>query len=262
MLSRTVSDGVTTQTWSYGTPFEAGVDSATAARSITAPDGTVTKTWYYKSRGSDIKYGFDDARTGMAREQRVYNSAGVMLRRTLYQLTEDGPQSGGYATATRNARVLKKLDIILDTGGDALASATEMTYDADLNVTSTKHYSYLTVTQSVGQSADYTSISNGTLLRTDETDYLSDANYRTGDRYILSMPTATRVRDNTLSSDPNVNVVAQTTFSYDESGYPLPTAAHRRVGATAIYRNQPVLAAGWTILFAMGHHTRAIRSVR
>jgi hypothetical protein len=151
VFSRVVSDGTTTQTWHYndGTNFDTGVDPATAARWVAAPDGpngtpgTVTKTWYYKSRGTDIKYGFDDARTGMAREERVYNSSGTMLRRTLDQLAEDGPISGGYATATRNARVVKKVDIILDTGGNALATATEMTYDADLNVISTRHYDYV-----------------------------------------------------------------------------------------------------------------------
>jgi RHS repeat-associated protein len=218
VFSRVVSDGTTTQPWQYnnGNNFDTGVDPATAPRWVTAPDGTVTKTWYYKSRGTDIKYGFDDARTGMAREERVYNSSG-MLRRTLYQLAEDGPQAGGYATATRNARVIKKVDIILDTGGNALAAATEMTYDADLNVISTRHYDYVSISQSTGQFSDIPSIPNGTLLRTEETDYnlSSNANYRA--RNLLSLPTATRIKDGAG------NIVAQSFINYDEAAYPLLT---------------------------------------
>src|SRR4029077_7357 len=131
VITRTVNDGVNgPQVWQYSsTPPETGVDAATAPRAVVAPspDNTRTVTWYYKSRGTDIKYGFDDARTGMVREERVYNSAGAMLRRSLYQLAEDGPQAGGYSTATRNARVTKTVQIILDTGGNALAAATETT---------------------------------------------------------------------------------------------------------------------------------------
>ena len=219
VYSRIVSDGTTTQLWRYNdTRFGAGVDSATASRSITAPDGTVTVTWYYIGRGANIQYGFDDARTGMAREERVYNSAGMMLRRTLYQLAEDGAQSGGYATATRNARVTKKVDIILDTGGNALAAATEMVYDGDLNVISTKHYDYASIDQTTAQTADVPSIPNGTLLRTEETTFLIndpniDASVRAAyrARNLLSLPTSTRIRDGVG------NIIAQSSIAYDET---------------------------------------------
>ena len=177
--ARVVSDGITTpQVWHYS--FNpgvepGGVDPATSPRSVIGPDGTTTVTWYYKSRGTEIKYGFDDARAGMAREVRVYNSSGVMLRRTLMHLAMDGPQAGGYSTATRNARVTKTVEIIFDTGGNALAAATEMTYDPDLNVTSTKQYDYVSISQTTAQTADIPSIPNGVLLRTAETDYLTEA---------------------------------------------------------------------------------------
>lgn len=198
VFTRTVSDGNSLQTWHYNMYASGtGVDPLTDSRSVTSPDGTTTQTWYYKSRGTDIQYGFDDARTGMPREERIYNSSGVMQRRTLYQLTEDGPQgSNGYATATRNARVTKKIDIILDTGGNALASATEMSYDADLNLISTRRYDYSSIDQVTAQTADIPSIQNGTLLRTEETTFLiNDTNldltvrdaYRA--RKLLSLPT-------------------------------------------------------------------------
>ncbi|HEY6803608.1 MAG TPA: DUF4214 domain-containing protein [Pyrinomonadaceae bacterium] len=212
--TRIVSDGVTTpQSWGYGgAPLGiTGVDPATVARSVIAPDNSFTVTWYYKSRGTDIKYGFDDARAGMPREERIYDSSGNMLRRTLYQVGFDGPQSGGFSTATRNARVTKKLEIILDTGGDALASATELTYDSDLNVTQTYRYDYVSVPQS-GKFEDFASFTNGTLLRIDETDYLTnDQAYR--DRNLLALPIATRVKDGLG------HVLAQSSIAYDESQY-------------------------------------------
>jgi len=216
--SRVVSDGVTSpQVWTYGgNNFEPGVDPATDVRIVTAPNGTVTKTWYYISRGTQIKYGFDDARTGMVREERVYNSSGAMLRRTVNQLVMDGPQPGGYQTATRNARVTKTVEIILDTGGNALASATEMTYDADLNVTSTKQYNFVEISQATAQTGDLGAIPNGTLVRTQETDYLTgDANYRA--RNLLSLPIAAQVK-NGLG-----NIVTQSSIAYDESAFPLLT---------------------------------------
>jgi hypothetical protein len=240
VTSRVISDGATTQTWQYnsGNNFDTGVDPATAARWVVSPDGTVTKTWYYKSRGTDIHYGFDDARTGMAREERVYNSAGTMIRRTLFQLTEDGPQSGGYSTATRNARVIKKVDIILDTGGNALAAATEMTYDSDLNVTVTKHYDYASIAQTTAQTADTPSIPNGTLLRTEETDYLTgDANYRA--RNLLSLPTAARVKDGAG------NVVAQSSFAYDETALQNIGSANGWNDPQTSYRGNPTTSSHW-----------------
>ena len=218
--SRVVSDNVNPpQVWTYADIFLQGVDPATDVRMVTAPNGTITKTWYYSSRGLQIKYGFDDARAGMVREERVYkivNSAEVMIRRTVNQLAMDGPLPGGYQTATRNARVTKTVQIILDTGGNALATATEFTYDADLNVTSTKKYNFVEISQTTAQTADVGAIPNGTLIRTNETDYLTgDVNYR--NRNLLSLPTATRVRDGLG------NIVAQSSIVYDEPAFPLLT---------------------------------------
>jgi RHS repeat-associated protein len=218
VYSRVISDGVTSQIWYYnsgGNYYETGVDPGTDMRWVKSPDGTITKTWYYVSRNNQIKYGFDDARTGMVREERVYDSTNTtMLRRTVYQLFRDLTDFGAY-TATRNARVLRKIDIILDTGTDsALASATEMDYDSDLNVISTRQYDYVSISQTTARSADYSSIPNGTLLRTDETDYLTgDANYRA--RNLLSLPTATRIKNGAGT------IMAQSFINYDESGYPV-----------------------------------------
>ncbi len=254
VVSRTVSDGLTSQTWLYGADATPGVDSNTVAKSVTSPalpDGTKTRTvsWYYKSRSADIQYGFDDARTGMTREERVYAlppsypaQEGTMLRRTVYQLTEDGPQGGGYATATRNARVTKKLDIILDTDGDALAALTEMTYDSDLNLITTKRYDYFPVIQSSAQNDDIPAILSGknlTLLRTEETDFglSADQNYR--DRNLISLPTATRVKDG------SENIVAQSAIAYDETALQTIGTTTGWIDPQTTYRGNPTTTSSW-----------------
>ncbi|HBB87171.1 MAG TPA: hypothetical protein DC047_06110 [Blastocatellia bacterium] len=223
VCSRVISDGTTSQIWYYnsgGNYYETGVDPGTDMRWVKSPDGTITKTWYYVSRNNQIKYGFDDARTGMVREERVYDSTNTtMLRRTVYQLFRDLTDFSPAYVATRNARVFRKIDIILDTGPDsALASATEMDYDSDLNVISTRQYDYVSISQTTARSADYSSIANGTLLRTDETTYLVNdsaidsgtrAAYRA--RNLISLPTSTRVKK------PGETVpVAQSSVAYDE----------------------------------------------
>jgi RHS repeat-associated protein len=243
IFTRTVSDGVTPpQTWNYDpAPLGmTGVDPASVPRSVIAPDGSKTVTWYYKSRGFDIKYGFDDARAGMPREERVYNSANTMLRRTLLQAVADGPQPGGFSTATRNARVTKKVDIVLETDGNALASATEFTYDSDLNVIKTNYYDYVSISKSIAENGDIPSILSGTLtlLRSDETDYLTnDQNYRA--RNLLSLPTATRVKDGLG------NLVAQSSIGYDDATLlsEIPSTNWSNPGTNA--RGNPTTISQW-----------------
>jgi RHS repeat-associated protein len=243
VVGRIMNDGVTTQTWTYGSTM---VGEHTTVRSVTASDGTTSQTYFYKGRGADIKYGFEDSRAGMATEERVYNSSGTMLRRTLYQLAEDGPQSGGYATATRNARVTKKVDIILDTGGDALASATEFNYDADLNVISTKHYGYSSISQSTAQTGDIASIPNGAPLRTEETTFLvNDPNIDAGvrsayrSRHLISLPTSSRVKDG------NGNIVAQSSIAYDETSLLNPGSTNGWTDPQTAYRGNPTTTSSW-----------------
>ena len=199
-------------TWSYS--------SMGTVVTTTAPDGTVTVRYLLPSAPpSGVRFGLEDPRAGMVYDERVYAPAaqgGAMLRRTLTNWDYSGPLSGGHATAKRNPRVNRQVDIILDTGGSALATATEMNYDADLNITSTKRYGFVSLSQTTAQTGGITSISNGTLLRTEETDYLTnDANYR--DRHLLALPVATRVRDGAG------NLVAQSSISYDETAFPLLT---------------------------------------
>ena len=180
----------------------------------TAPDGTVTVRYLMPSApAGTVVFGLEDPRAGMVYDERVYAPAsqgGAMLRRTLTNWDYSGPLSGGHASAKRNPRVNRQVDIILDTGGNALAMATEMDYDADLNLTRTKRYGFVSVSQTAAQTGAITAISNSTLLRTEETDYLTNnTDYR--DRHLLSLPVATRVRDGAG------NIVAQSSINYDET---------------------------------------------
>src|SRR5262249_29496204 len=97
----------------------------------TAPDNTYTTRYLHEGRTESF-FGFDYADAGMAYDERLYSSAGQMLRRSLTEWTVSGPLPGGHASAQRNPRVTKKVEILLDTGGNALAKTTTLSYDADL----------------------------------------------------------------------------------------------------------------------------------
>ncbi|HEU4713033.1 MAG TPA: discoidin domain-containing protein [Pyrinomonadaceae bacterium] len=202
-------------TWTYS--------STGTAVTTTAPDGTVTVRYLIPTaQAGTVVFGLEDPRAGMVYDERVYAPAaqgGAMLRRALTNWDYSGPLSGGHATAKRNPRVNRQVDIILDTGGNALATATEMDYDADLNVISTRRYGFVSLSQTTAQTAAITAISNGTLLRTEETDYLTNnTDYR--DRHLVTLPVATRVLDGAG------NLVAQSSISYDETSFPLLTYGH------------------------------------
>jgi RHS repeat-associated protein len=206
-----------TAAWTYGSAIDTSVVPYRLMRRISAPDGSYTETLYHKSRQTDIKYGFDDARAGKPFDARAYaappdpHSPGPMLRRTLTDWTSTGPvPTDPHSTATRNARPTKIVELLFDTGGDALATTTTYQYDSDLNVISTSVYDFVSVDPSAAQTAAINAIPNGALLRTEETDYLtSDPVYRA--RNLLSLATATRIRNESGA------VVAQSQASYDDA---------------------------------------------
>lgn len=188
-----------------------------------APDGTYTERSVFTNIYDWSAYAFEDPRLGMVYDERSYSAGGQLLRRKLTEYAVDG-QVVMYsypAYKQRNPRPSKVLEIVLDPDGTALAVLTEMTYDSDINLTSTKHYDYASVNQATAQTGDIVAIcgnipnrcGNGTILRTEETDYLTyDQNYR--DRNLLSLPTATRIRNE------DGTIVAQTSTSYDETDPP------------------------------------------
>ncbi len=118
------------------------LDEAIRTVTITAPDGTYSKRLLHGGPNSDSRFGFEDARNGMAYDESSYSASDQMLRRSLTEWIVSGPASGGEWTATRDPRVNKQIQILLDTGGDALTKTTTFAYDADLNRSSASEYDY------------------------------------------------------------------------------------------------------------------------
>ncbi len=187
-----------------------------------------------KGGGGNTLFGFDDARAGRAYDERTYTAGGQLLRRTLTKWEVTGPVPAaptGEPTATRNARVTKVIQILLDTGGNALAKTTTMAYDADLNVTETKHYDYASITQTLATSNPAntqpatinafidSSFPLGTQINTEKAlFFLSDSAYSASwttyrNRNLLALPTKTWVE--TLGG----TITARTEYIYDEAAY-------------------------------------------
>lgn len=228
--SRSVSpsgQGGDNQNWIYGTALDTSVIPYRLTRAITNPDGSYEQIRYHTGRGSAVKFGFEDTRAGRTFDERLYtanpNLGGVMLRRSLTEWTYDGPQPYDVnSTATRNGRVQKRIDILLDTGGNALASTTTYQYDADLNVVSTNEYDFASVASSTGQTGASNSIPLGTLIRTSEATFLVNDTaiasatrtaYR--DRQFVALATSARIKNSAGT------IIAQSSMSYDEAAYPL-----------------------------------------
>jgi RHS repeat-associated protein len=213
--------------WQYSAGKNNETDPYTVV--ITAPDGSRTERLLKGPQG-ESRFGFEHVLSGKAYDERAYsapsqqNSNGQMLRRTLTEWTNTGPLSGGEWSATRDARVTKQVEVVLDTTGPALSATTTFDYDADMNVIATKRYGYVPVAQSSAQTEAVGFFSLGTLLRTEETTFLvNDPNIgaATRDAYrarnLLSLPTSTRVKDGAG------NIIAQRAIRYDEATYPLLT---------------------------------------
>lgn len=214
----------------------------------TAPDGSYSERVLQKGRGPGVlKFGFDDARAGMPLEERAYSASGQMLRRTLMSYDVSGPLSGGYDGATRNPRLTKKVDIILDTGGDALAAITTMAYDADLNVIATNQYDYFTVSASTAQTGSINSfVTAEPPARTSEATFLvNDPNVDAGvraayrNRNLLSLPTSSRVKDS------NGNVVAQSSIGYDETSLQVIGSTNGWTDPQTPYRGNVTSTGSW-----------------
>jgi hypothetical protein len=111
--------------------------ASTYPLSVTAPDGTRSDTYLAVPQNSQANnFGYQDARAGLPFDERTYAPNGVMLRRTLIDYeqasaTYNRPSPGtGTYTAYRNPRPIKTVSLILDTGGNALASTSTTGYDA------------------------------------------------------------------------------------------------------------------------------------
>jgi len=175
-----------------------------------------------------------------------------MLRRSLTEYEQasatfarPSPATGTY-TAHRNPRPTKAVNLILDTGGNALSSVSTSQYDTTyqfsvgLDLTSSSEYGYTTIDQTTAQTGAISSVPLGPIVRTIQNSYLtSDANYR--NRNILGLVTSTSVLD------ASSNTVAQSTVSYDEAAYPLiqfgPVTGW--TDPQTAYRGNPTTSAQW-----------------
>jgi RHS repeat-associated protein len=206
------------------------------------PDGTRTERLSYGTTVGATYWSYADARAGRPAEERVYNAAGQMVRRTLMEWTNSGSNytpTGAFnaGTATRNPRLTKEVEIILDTGGAALAKTTVHNYDSTYEFTvgdvetSVTEYDYVTLDQSTAQAVplSVSSISSGAPLRTQETvNVLNDPTLpqATRDAYrarnLVSLPSVARVRQ----GGPTGQVISETRLTYDQydaAHYPLIT---------------------------------------
>ncbi|HZH30464.1 MAG TPA: RHS repeat-associated core domain-containing protein [Pyrinomonadaceae bacterium] len=204
-----------THRWQYSL-----VRNGNATATTTAPDGTRSERSLHAS--GPTYYGFDTPLAGMAYEERAYSATGQMLRRTLTKWWTVTPAGSGWP---RDPYVDKTVSLMLDTGGNALASTTTMAYDADRNVIATSKYDYnASLSPSTARTISIDSIPNGALVRTDETSYVVsdtaiDAGVRQAyrDRNLVGLPSSTRVRNAAGT------IVAQSEIKYDEAAYPLLT---------------------------------------
>ncbi len=211
-----------TRHWAYSTDVTgAGVYTA----KVVNPNGTKSERVLHRSL-SDQNFGFDDPRSGHAYEERLIAANGTMLRRSLTEWAITGTLPG----ATRNPRVTKTIEILLDTGGgNAKAKTTTMVYDVEnpnyygtgLNVIETKHYDYADVSQTTGQTATIGSIPLGTPINTEKTMYLlndpayAGVGFYYGARNMIALPTATWIEN------PSGVTTARAEFKYDEGTYPV-----------------------------------------
>lgn len=179
---------------------------------ITAPDGTRTETYLFLASEASNNFGYKDAREGSVVEERVYAAVaqgGAMLRRTLYDYAQTSTTlnkpvppntfNTGTYTAYRNPRTTKTVNLILDTGGDALAKTVIHDYAPNgyefttgLDRTATTETNFAAVTQTSAQNDPIGSMTQGTTATKVETVYLNNAAYQ--NRNILALPTSVSLR--------------------------------------------------------------------
>jgi RHS repeat-associated protein len=193
-----------------------------------APESTRTERFQYYTTFGITFWSFTDARAGRPTEERVYDSAGQLIRRRLSEWAvtgSDNCNSGAYSTctATRNPRLTKEVEVIVEPGGQALAKVTTYGYDLNYehstgaNQTSVSEYDFVAVDQTTAQTGAVGSFSSppDKLLRKTETAYLDAANTAYHDRHILGLPTSVTVKDGAGA------VAAISTTAYDEPSYQL-----------------------------------------
>ncbi|HEX8558664.1 MAG TPA: RHS repeat domain-containing protein, partial [Pyrinomonadaceae bacterium] len=214
--------------------YEGGGASVTSV----APDGTRTVRLNHTGYPfGSVLYGLDDPRAGMEYERRVYapqSQGGAMLRRTLTEWGVAGPLPGGHPSAKRDPKVLRTVELLLDTGAGApLARSTTYQYaqaSQPLNVTAVTEHAFVEVARATAEGGPVGDIPAGAPLRTTETAYKDEPAYN--ERNMVALPVSVAVRAGGPGNGPSPGaVVARTEVYYDEASYagadmsPLPCGA-------------------------------------
>lgn len=229
MVSRWVSPNGTGGTDEAQWQYSAGTSPLT----VTAPDQSYTEYYLYDAPVvQSNNFGYADARNGMVYDERVHASDGTTLRRSLTDYAQttstiskpippNTSNTGSY-TAYRNARPIKSVSLMLDTGGQALAKTVTYEYAANgrefttgLDRTASTESYFASVEPSTARTGTIDLIQSGTPASRAETTYLNNSAYL--DRNILGLPTSV------VLMDGNYQVVSKTESFYDEAAYPLLT---------------------------------------
>ena len=238
VIERRVSeqgDGTDNSLWTYSV-----VSTNPYTVRTTRPDLSYSERLLRRSRYSGVgenfaRFEFDDARMGMAYEEREYNSSHVMLRRALHKWVETGPTAGGYSTAARDPFVTKQVSILLDGPSNALTATTVMRYEQasqPLNVTSATQYSYdESMNKTTAETATIDSFNppDSMAIRTTETSYVDDPAYFA--RGLVALPTSVVLRSGMPISGTQQS---RSEIHYDQSD---PNHARLPCGATVGWSN-------------------------
>lgn len=248
------------QHWTYPGSYNNGYLTAGEM----APDLTTTTRVLWAGTLGGMPWSYSDSRGRMPIEESNWSAPDAngnrqMLRRKLTQWDKTGANWSGNGpffveNASRNPRVAKEVEIVLDTGtSNALAKTTvhnyDLTYEFSIGAieTSVTEYNWISIDQNTAQTAAIGSISAGTtILRTQETtNLLLDTNitqsvrdaYRT--RNLVSLLTSSRIKDGAG------NIVAQSSASYDEYSLMNPGSVASWTDPQTIYRGNPTTTGQW-----------------
>ncbi|MEQ1606466.1 MAG: RHS repeat-associated core domain-containing protein [Pyrinomonadaceae bacterium] len=222
--------------WSYSVSRGTLVSPLPYTVTTTAPDGSITQQILFDERDPNAwrPYGFGNAMTGRAYEDRVYDNSSnhYIISRKLTEYAQTGALGGATTGATRDTRPSKEVSIIFESGSsNALATMTETVYDttdlegstdpayfASLNPKQVKTHNYAVISASTASTASVNEamawFSTSTTSSLIEIAYVYDPNYKA--RNISGLVSETK----TLNPS-NSDELSKSQILYDQTAYPI-----------------------------------------